>query len=212
MNGHGLGIWSLVLGLTLLAPAQARAHCDSLDGPVVKAAQKALETRNLDYVLIWIQEKDEQEIRGAFEQALNVRALSAKAKDLADRFFFETVVRIHRVGEGASYTGLKPAGRDLGPAIPMADKALDEGSIAPVVSLLTRAMETRLRTHFDETVAHRMFKPSDVAAGREYVRAYVEFIHYVERLYAAITASAHGHFAEEETAGHARSTSGIPRR
>ena len=49
------------------------AHCDGLDGPVVKAAQRALETRNPALVLIWVQEKDEREIRIAFEQTLAVR-------------------------------------------------------------------------------------------------------------------------------------------
>src|SRR6185436_13630003 len=109
-------------------PARALAHCDGLDGPVVKAAQRALDTRNPAPVLIWVQDKDEREIRTAFEQTLAVRELSPQAKELADRFFFETVVRVHRAGEGAPFTGLQPAGRDLGPAIPAADKALDEGS------------------------------------------------------------------------------------
>ena len=119
---------ALTFGLIFLAPGDVLAHCDNLDGPVVKAAQQALETRNLSQVLIWVQADDEPEIRAAFEQTLVVRALSPQGREMADRYFFETVVRVHRAGEGASYTGLKPAGRDLGPAIPAADKALDEGS------------------------------------------------------------------------------------
>jgi Family of unknown function (DUF6448) len=119
--------WSmLAFGLTLITPTRVLAHCDGLDGPVVKAAQRALETKNPALVLIWVQAEDEAEIRTAFDQTLAVRALSPAAKGLADRFFFETLVRVHRAGEGASYTGLKPAGRDLGPAIPAFDKALEE--------------------------------------------------------------------------------------
>ena len=102
------------LGFFALTPARALAHCDGLDGPVVKAAQRALETRNPALVLIWVQEKDEPEIRKAFEQTLAVRELCPQARELADRFFFETLVRVHRAGEGAPFTGLKPAGRDLG--------------------------------------------------------------------------------------------------
>jgi hypothetical protein len=94
---------------------------------VVQAAQKALETGNVHLVLIWVQKPDEAEITEAFQKALAVRKLNAEAKELADRYFFETLVRIHRAGEGAPYTGLKPAGRDLGPAIPAADKASREG-------------------------------------------------------------------------------------
>jgi hypothetical protein len=112
------------LGFLALLPARALAHCDGLDGPVVKAAQRALDTRNSALVLIWVQGKDEPEIRTAFEQTLAVRELSPQAKELADRFSFETLVRVHRAGEGAPFTGLKPAGRDLGPAIPALDEAV----------------------------------------------------------------------------------------
>jgi hypothetical protein len=80
-----------------------------LDHPVVKAAQRALDTRNLSQVLIWVQADDEPEIRAAFEHTLVVRALSPQGKELTGRYFFETVVRVHRAGEGASYTGLKRA-------------------------------------------------------------------------------------------------------
>lgn len=197
--------WSiLAFALILVAPARVLAHCDGLDGPVVKAAQRALDTRNPALVLIWVQAKDEPEIRTAFEQTLAVRALSPQAKELADRYFFETLIRVHRAGEGAPFTGLKPAGRDLGPAIPAADKAVDEGSVTPVVKLLTEAMQERLREHFNEVVSAKSFKAGDVAAGREYVKAYVEFIHYVERLYEASTTSAYGHYDDPEPPAHSR--------
>jgi hypothetical protein len=186
----------LVLTMSLLWPARVLAHCDGLDGPVVKSARAALEARNVALVAVWVQPQDEPEIRRAFEQTLAVRSLSPQAKELADRFFFETVVRVHRAGEGAAFTGLKPAGRDLGPAIPAADKAVEERSLEPLVKLLTDTMRDRLRQHFDEAVSARAYDVADVAAGREYVRAYVEFIHYVERLYEASTTAAHGHFDE----------------
>jgi hypothetical protein len=194
----------LAFGLTLITPTRVLAHCDGLDGPVVKAAQKALETRNPALVMIWVQAEDEAEIRTAFDQTLAVRALSPEAKGLADRFFFETLVRVHRAGEGAPYTGLKAAGRNLGPAIPAADKALEEGSAEAAVKLLTETMQKRLLELFTEAASAKAFKARDVAAGRAYVKAYVEFIHYVERLYEASTTGAHGHFDETEPAAHRR--------
>jgi len=195
---------TLTFGLTLIAPTQVQAHCDSLDGPVVKAAQRALDTRNAAFALMWVQATDEAEIRAAFERTLTVRALSPQAKELADRFFFETLVRVHRAGEGAPFTGLKPAGRDLGPAIPAADKAIEQGSVESVAKLLTTTMQERLREHFNEVVSTRTFQAGDVAAGRAHVKAYVEFIHYVERVYEAATAVAHGHFDETKPAAHDR--------
>jgi len=186
------------VGFFALLPARALAHCDGLDGPVVKAAQRALATRNPALVLIWVQEKDEPEIRKAFEQTLAVRELSPQARELADRFFFETLVRVHRAGEGAPFTGLKPAGRDLGPAIPAADEAVRVGSVEPVRHLLTVAIQDRLRHQFGEVMATKTFQPDDVAAGREYIKAYVEFIHFVERLYDSTMKTPHGHFEESE--------------
>lgn len=194
----------LAFGLSLITPAHVSAHCDGLDGPVVKAAQRALETRNPAFVLMWVHAKDEPEIQTAFERTLTVRALSPEAKELADRFFFETLVRVHRAGEGAPFTGLKPAGRDLGPAIPAADKAIEEGSVESVVKLIAAVMQERLREHFNEVIGFKKFPAADVAAGRAYVKAYVEFIHYVERLYEATTTATHGHFDGTAPDAHRR--------
>jgi len=190
------------LGFFALTPVRALAHCDGLDGPVVKAAQRALETRNPALVLIWVQEKDEPEIRNVFDQTLAVRVLNPQARELADRFFFETLVRVHRAGEGAPFTGLKPAGRDLGPAIPGADEAVRIGSVQPVHRLLTEAIQERLRQQFGEVMATKTFESDDIAAGRAYIKAYVEFIHFVERLYDTAMKAPHGHFETSEPSKH----------
>ena len=96
---------ALLITVALSASSWALAHCDTLDGPVVKAAQKALETGNVNQVLIWVQSKNEAEINEAFQKTLAVRTLNPAAQDLADTYFFETVVRIHRDGEHAPYMG-----------------------------------------------------------------------------------------------------------
>jgi hypothetical protein len=191
--------WAVVtIALLGLTPARALAHCDGLDGPVVRAAQRALETRNSALVLIWVQDKDEREIQTAFEQTLAVRELSPQARELADRFFFETLVRVHRAGEGAPFTGLKPAGRDLGPAIPAADEAVRNGSVEALQQLLTGVFQQRLHEEFGRVMAAKTFRPDDLAAGRAYINAYVEFIHFVERVYDSMMQSSHDHFEERE--------------
>jgi hypothetical protein len=172
-----------------------------MDGPVVKAAQKALETGNVNLVLIWVQKKDEPEIRRAFEKTLAVRKLTSGAKELADLYFFETLVRVHRAGEGAPYTGLKPAGRDLGPAIPAGDRTIETGSTELLLKLLTDELRNGTASRFKELIAKKHFRPDDVDAGREYVKAYVEFIHYVERIHQASANPVHGHFEEAAEGG-----------
>jgi hypothetical protein len=169
--------------VTLIWPNLGFAHCDGLDGPVVKAAQRALESGDLNFVLIWVAQSDEAEIKSLFEKTLAVRQLNAQSRELADMYFFETLVRIHRAGEGAPYTGLKPAGRDLGPAIPAADKALETRSLQELLSILTEAMTEGVTDRFKEVVANDNFSSDDIEGGRRYVKAYVEFLDYVETLY-----------------------------
>ena len=195
-KSFSLACAAVAIVLVGLAPISAFAHCDGLDGPVVRAAQRALETRNPALVLIWVQEEDEREIQTAFEHTLAVRELGPRARELADRFFFETLVRVHRAGEGAPFTGLKPAGRDLGPAIPAADEAVRSGSAEPVRQLLTDIVQHRLGEEFARVKSAQAFKVGDLAAGRAYVKAYVEFIHFVERLYDTAMHAPKGHVVE----------------
>jgi len=162
----------------------AQAHCDTLDGPVVGQARKALDAGNVNLVLGWVQNKDESEIRSAFQQAVAVRKTGGAAKDLADTYFFETLVRVHRAGEGAPYTGLKPAG-EIEPAIAAADKSIETGRLEPVAKLVTQRMEDGLHKQFAAVAATKKYSPNEVAAARSYVGAYVEYVHYVERLYNA---------------------------
>lgn len=177
-------------------------HCDTLDGPLVAIAKKAVDEKNVNLVLPWVRPEDEPEVRHAFDHAQAVRDLGPKARSLADQHFFETLVRIHRAGEGAPFTGLKPAGLDLGPAVPAADRALKSGSVDAVVKLLVDAVSAGVRARFRAATERQAFDPNDVAAGRKYVEAYVPYVHYVERLWDAATAVVHGHYAEHEPQSH----------
>lgn len=184
------------LSLLLFGADSGWAHCDGLDGPVVKSARRALETNNVNYALIWVAPESEAELRSVFTQVAAVRKLSPESRALADRQLFETLVRLHRTGEGAAYTGLKPAGRDLGPAIPAADRALESGDQTALETLLVNEVRRGLHESFANVRARQKYDPNDVAAGREYVRAYVEYIHFVERIHEAVSEPAPGHYAE----------------
>jgi len=159
------------------------AHCDTLDGPVVAACKKSLETGNINHALIWVQEADEPLIKESFEKTLKVRSLSDASRELADMNFFETVVRIHRKGEGASYDGLKPAGSNTDPSIAAGDRAIETGSIKDSEKILFDALHNRLELLFKEVLEKKNFDPNDIHGGREYVKAYVEYIHFVESIY-----------------------------
>jgi hypothetical protein len=188
--------------LMLFASSRMNAHCDTMNGPVVTAAKKALETGNVNLVLIWVQKNDEAVIKDAFAQTLVVRKLSSEAKSLADMYFFETLVRIHRAGEGVPFTGLKPAELPVDPGISAADKSLETGSAETLLKHLGEAVQKGVAHQFEQVIQKSRYSPDNVDAGREYVRAYVEFIHYVERLFQAVENPAIGHFHEATQPEH----------
>ena len=188
----------LLLGAALLLPAAARAHCDTLDGPVVQDARTALEKGEVTPVLKWVRPADEQTIGEAFAQTVAVRRLGPEAKEMADRYFFETLVRIHRAGEGAPYTGLQPAGR-VEPVIARADRALEAGTVDELAQAVARHTEEGIRERFARAAEGRKHADQSVAAGREYVEAYVTYIHYVEGVVDTVH---HGPAHGEAEGGH----------
>ena len=204
MNKNALFLRTLLTGalvsaLGLLAP-RAFGHCDSMDGPVVQAAKASLEHQDVTAVLKWVKKDDEAQIKAAFARTLAVRTKGPEARELADQFFFETLVRIHRAGEGAPFTGLKPSGTELGPAIEEADKALASGSVDKVVKLLTDEAAAGIRRRFTEAHKKQAHAEHNVEVGREFVAAYVEYVHYVEGLHEAAQAAGAHHEGERDAA------------
>lgn len=198
-----------IAAATALAGSRAYAHCDTLDGPVVKAAQAALTQHNVNLVLIWVKSDYEATIREAFAKTEAVRKLDSQAKDLADMYFFETLVRLHRAGEGAPYTGLKPTGTAAEPAVLCADKAIETGAKDRLMAILTDAVQKGVAAHFHAVLAKKNYDANNVQAGRQYVEAYVEYVHYIERLYEDATGPAHGHFPDQPDSGHAADSTDI---
>ncbi|MFB6286998.1 MAG: DUF6448 family protein [Candidatus Bipolaricaulia bacterium] len=180
---------SLVLALSLGLAVEAQAHCDSVDGPVVTDAREALKTGNLTPVLKWVRSRDEAEVRRVFEKTLEVRKKGSDAQELADRYFFETVVRLHRASEGAPYTGLKPADAEVPPSIKAADEAIKTGSAGALTQRITKEVKNGLQKRYERVLETKARADESVEAGRAYVKAYVTFIHYVERLHKDATSS-----------------------
>src|SRR5674476_676924 len=129
---------------------------------VVKASQKALETGNINYVLIWVRADDEKEIKALFEKALRVRQLGTEAKELADIYFFETVVRLHRMGEGEGYTGLKPVGYQPEKGIKLADNAIETNSIDKLLAGLDKKHHSKIKNYYALLQSKKNYDVNDV--------------------------------------------------
>ena len=166
-------------------------HCDSMDGPVVTAARRALDQGEVAIVLPYVPTQAEPEVMAAFEQVLPLDQTGGAAGTLADRWFFETVVRLHRAGEGAPYTGLRPAGQDEGPVIPVAERALRTGSAVELIHVLTEVVADQTKTRLDQAMARKQYRHESVASAREFVEAMLGLQVWAHKLYLAATSGPH---------------------
>jgi hypothetical protein len=187
----------LVAGIVVFLAGKALAHCDTAKGPIIPEARAALEQGEVAPVLKWVKPEHEAEIRAAFAQAVAVRAQGPEAKALADQWFLETLVRVHRAGEGAPYSGIKD--EPVEPIISLADQALSQGAVGALIEELSDHLGVALRKRFSKAVEASRNKDTSIAAGREFVEAYVIYMHYVEGLHAAIASpGSHSHGEEAE--------------
>lgn len=190
-----VAVTTICMGIWMLVPRIAGAHCDTLAGPVVTAAKMALEKGDVTPVLKWVKKEYEEEIRMVFKKTLSVSGKGPEVKEFADMYFFETLVRFHRAGEGAPYTGLKP-GEAIEPIIKDADRALESGSVDNLVKIVTDEAAAGIHKRFAHVIEKKKRADESVEAGREFVEAYIEFTHYVERLYESAKSHVHGHCHE----------------
>lgn len=166
-------------------------HCDSLSGPVVKMAKKALETGNVNLILPYVPKESEGEVIAAFKKVLPLHQQPNGAREIADTFFFETVVRLHRAGEGAPYTGLKPAGIDEGPIIPIAEQAIETGSIEKLKEALMNFVGGEVEKRFEHMQHLKQHADESIDMAREYVESMLGLQVWSHKVYLTATAGAH---------------------
>jgi hypothetical protein len=192
---------AIVAAALLFGAQNAQAHCDAIDGPVAKAAQKALENGNVNPVLAYAPAAAEAEIRVAFDKSRKVRVQGAEASALADQAFMETVIRLHRAGEGAAYTGLKAAGADYGPVIPAAEHAVETGDLTKLKAVLNELIEHALSerlAHVRELqkVSREPKTTAEVSAARERISAELGLITFAETVHQAIQGKGSEHHVD----------------
>lgn len=183
----------LSLGLT----TRLLAHCDSMDGPVIKDAQRAIENNDVTPVLKWVSAKDEDAVREVFKLTTSIRGESETAQSVADNYFFETLVRIHRASEGEGFTGLMPKG-SVEPAIAATDQALATGDIDELADKIAAAVRDGIRTRFSEANKNKLVAEESVPQGREYVEAYVQLTHFIEAIHHTVSHGASHKHQESE--------------
>lgn len=180
LPGRSVRLAVLTALFMILSTGISLAHCDTMDGPVIKDAKLALDVNNINYALKWIKEADEAELREAFALTIKVRKLGPEAHILSDRYFFDTLVRLHRMGEGVGFTGVRPAGTPVDERVLAADRSIEVGNLTPLAGKVPEEMKHELHVRFDNVMALKDFDINDVTAGRKYVAAYVSFFKFAE--------------------------------
>ena len=174
-----------------MIPQNSFAHCDSYDGPVIQDAIKALDQHKVELVYKWISEEQEEDISDLFHKTIQYQKKDVKIYQLLEKHFLETLVRLHREGEGAPYTGLKPAGTTA-PIVGMTDKALKDKDPETLLRNLGSRIEKMIREKYDKALQLSEVQNESVEQGRAYVAAYVDYTHTVEALHGIVEHSARG--------------------
>lgn len=182
---------SMILGiLFLFVSIPAFAHCDSYDGPVIKDAYKALENKEVSYVLKWIDKEQESEIKNLFNKTVALKGGDAEIYKIIEKHFLETLVRLHRETEGEPYTGLKPAG-STAPIVQMADNSIVNKESKTLLTNLGKHIDAVITEKYNKVAALSKVKDYSVAEGRAYVKAYVDYTHTLEGIEAVMAHGGH---------------------
>jgi hypothetical protein len=158
-----------------------------MDGPVVKAAARALAESDAALVLPYVPREGEDEVKEVFGKTVALRGQGDEAREVADRYFFETVVRIHRAGEGEPFTGLMPAGLDHGPVIPAAERAIERGSAEELCDVVKERATEQLR----RLMQLKREADGDIEANRKYVSAMLGLQVWAHKLYQCAESAPH---------------------
>lgn len=170
----------LAMAVVLIMPLTTSAHCDTMDGPTVADGKKAMESNNVNYVLKWVKPEYEKEVTDKFNLSMKIKGLSPEAKNVAEQYFFSELIRMHRAGEGAPFTGLKPSGTPIDEKVLAADKSIEVGNLSPLEGKIEKDKFPELKERFEKVMSLKKFDVNNVEAGREYIEAYVKFFKFAE--------------------------------
>ncbi len=80
------------------------------------------------------------------------------------------------------YTGLKPA-NTIERAIVAADAAIQKGSTEGLADKIAKVVHDEIKKRFSETIEKKKHANESVEAGRAFVAAYVQYVHFVENIH-----------------------------
>lgn len=153
-------------------------YCDTMDGPIVTAAEIALEMENINYVLPFVKKEHETELKEAFEKSVIVRELSGEAAEIADYWFFETAVRLHMLGAGKPYSGIKQSGLNKEHIILKAQDAVENQDKTALEDLLLESLRDAIEKKYEITISKKDYDVNDTEAARNYLNSLFDLVEF----------------------------------
>lgn len=185
MNRRGGFLGGLSIFFSVLFFLSCRlcfAYQDDISGQITRAAERALEISDVRPALVWVGQEDEDEVREVFSEAGTVRKLGIPARQLADRYFIETLLRLYLRRLGLTYTGMEDI-QEPDQVFLAANEALEKGSVNALAAEVSELVAQGISARFDKVLIKRKQMDNSVEAGREYVDAYVDYIRYLEQIH-----------------------------
>jgi hypothetical protein len=156
--------------------------CNQHDGPVTRAAKRALETGNAQYILIWIQKESENTVKNLLERACCERTTRKDSHQRTTDWFFETVNRLHSAYYGPCNLDISTKSREEKEIILLVERACESGNVEELLTIIPDASAVEMRQCFEDVMKKRDYGGKNSAAGRVYISAVVDFIACVHHL------------------------------
>ena len=154
-------------------------HPHSRNGLLMKAAQMALVTGNVNYVLIWVPEKSENTLKNLLEKTCCERNARKNMQNCAIDWYFDTVCRYFSANKGALYTYLKHGGPDESLIALKVERTIEIGNFEEIIGIIPNTHAADVRERFHHVMDKSNYDRNNIAAGRAYVSAFIDFLTYV---------------------------------
>ena len=152
------------------------------NGPVRKAAEMALVTGDADYVLLWVLKESENTLKNLLEKTCCERNSQKYVQNNSPDWYFETVNRLFERSWKTDFSGRDSGGFDENPIVRMVQRAIESGEINELCRIVPQPERDDLMQRFIDLIHKRNYDLHNLAAGRAYVSAFLDFTGRVHNL------------------------------
>lgn len=157
-------------------------HHNQLNAQVIKAAKMALDSGNVNYILIWVPEESENKLKNLLEKTCCESSTRDNIQNRAVDWYFKTVNRLHYASGWTSCPGMKSESIDENPIVLKVERAIETGNINEIFGVIPDTPTGDVRRRFCDVMNKKNYNVNNIAAGRDYVSSFIDLIVYLHNL------------------------------